>query len=296
MKALIVALTAACALAATPIWSSEATGYASLESTSTEAGWPRPIDSAISGEPAYLLLDAATGHVIEAHWDGPDRPLPVGSLIKPFTALAYAGAHRFTYPTLVCRGTADGCWLPAGHGRLGMADAVAASCNAYFRQLAQQSSPDALVATLRWFGMPVDDARVTLAGMVGLGDGVKLGPTALMRAYLEIAARRTQPGVAAIVQGMRQSARVGTGRAVGAALGSTDALVKTGTAPCSHVRLANGSDEGDRLVPSNGDGYAIVIYPADRPRVILLVRAHGRTGAETAALAGALLVKDRQVR
>lgn len=286
MKFLILALTAACVLAASPTWSGEV-------------------------RPVYLLLDAQTGQVIEAHWDGPDRPLPVGSLIKPFTALAYAGAHRFTYPTFVCRGTADGCWLPTGHGHIGMAEAVAGSCNAYFRQLAQQSSPDAFVSTLHWFGMSVDDARVTLAGMVGLGDGVKLAPTALMRAYLEIAARRTQPGVAAIVQGMRASARIGTGRAVGAAIGATDALVKTGTAPCSHVSLAHASLDADRasiqtglpprptdsmFVPSNGDGYALVIYPADRPRVILLVQAHGRTGAETAAIAGELLVNDRQVR
>lgn len=257
-----------------------------------------PMCSAEDVRPVYLLLDADTGHVIEAHWEAPDRPLPVGSLIKPFTALAYAGAHRFTYPTFVCRGTADGCWLPTGHGRIGMTEAVAGSCNAYFRQLAQQSSPDAFIATLHWFGMPVDDARVTLAGMVGLGDGVKLAPTALMRAYLELAARRTQPGVAAIVQGMRASARIGTGRAVGAAIGAADALVKTGTAPCSHVRLQNGSHdaEADRFVPSNGDGYALVIYPADRPRVILLVQAHGRTGAETAAIAGELLVNDRQAR
>jgi cell division protein FtsI/penicillin-binding protein 2 len=272
MKPLILlALTAAFVLAASPTWSGEV-------------------------RPVYLLLDAETGQVIEAHWDGPDRPLPVGSLIKPFTALAYAGAHRFTYPTFVCRGTADGCWLPAGHGHIGMAEAVAGSCNAYFRQLAQQSSPDAFVSTLHWFGMPVDEARVTMAGMVGLGDGVKLAPTALMRAYLEIAARRTQPGVAAIVQGMRASARIGTGRAVGAAIGSIDALVKTGTAPCSHVRLANGSHDADGFVPSNGDGYTLVIYPADRPRVILLVQAHGRTGAETAVVAGELLMNDGHVR
>ena len=65
--------------------------------------------------------------------------------------------------------------------------------------------------------------------------------------------------------------------AVGAAIGHTDALVKTGTAPCSH------SPRG------SADSYTIIVYPANRPRVVLLVQAHGRTGAETAASAGALL-------
>jgi hypothetical protein len=227
--------------------------------------------------PAYVLVDAATERVLDARWDDLARPLPFGSLIKPFTALAYADTHRFTYPMLECRGRADGCWLPAGHGHVGIAGAVAGSCNAYFRQLAQQTAPDALVARLRWFGMRADVAAVTPAAMVGLGDALKLAPAAIIHGYLEIASRAGQPGVTPIVQGMLASARTGTGRGVGAAIGGVDALVKTGTAPCGHSPKAT------------ADGYAIAIYPAERPRVILLMQAHGRTGAETAAFAGELL-------
>jgi cell division protein FtsI/penicillin-binding protein 2 len=227
--------------------------------------------------PAYLLADAATERVIDARWDNLEQPLPFGSLIKPFTALAYADTHRFTYPTFVCRGRADGCWLPAGHGHVGIAGAVAGSCNAYFRQLAQQTAPDALVARLRWFGMRADAAAVTPAAMVGFGDGLKLAPAAIVHGYLELVSRAAQPGVAPIIQGMLASARTGTGRGVGAAIGGADALVKTGTAPCSHSPKAT------------ADGYAIAIYPAERPRVVLLMQMHGRTGAETAAVAGDLL-------
>ena len=160
--------------------------------------------------------------------------MPVGSLIKPFTALAYADTHRFTYPAFTCRGSADGCWLPAGHGRVGIAEAVAGSCNAYFRQLAQRTAPDALVARLLRFGMRADLAAATPAAMVGFGDALKLAPSAVIRGYLELVSRAGQPGVSPIVQGMLASARTGTGRAVGAAIGGADALVKTGTAPCSH--------------------------------------------------------------
>ena len=235
-------------------------------------------------EPSYLLLDATTGRVLDAQWDDPGRPLPVGSLIKPFTALAYAEGHRFTYPTLVCRGSADGCWLPTGHGRVSMAAAIAGSCNAYFRQLSQGTSPDMLVSILRRFGMRASASDVTPASMVGLGESLKLAPSAIAHGYLEIVTRATQPGVAPIVEGMMTSSRTGTGRAVGAALGHADAFVKTGTAPCVHPDKAS------------GDGYTVVVYPADRPRVVLIVQAHGRTGAETAGLAGALLRSAVEVR
>ena len=241
--------------------------------------WPIEAHGAdpVPRKPAYLLVDAATGRVLDARWEHLEQPLAFGSLIKPFTALAYADTHGFTYPTFVCRGRADGCWLPAGHGRVGIADAVAGSCNAYFRQLAQQTAPDALVVRLRWFGIRADPAAATPGAMVGLGDGLKLAPAAIVHGYLELVSRAGQPGVSPIVQGMLASARTGTGRGVGGAIGGVDALVKTGTAPCSHSPKAT------------ADGYTIALYPAERPRVALLMQAHGRTGAETAAFAGELL-------
>jgi cell division protein FtsI/penicillin-binding protein 2 len=227
--------------------------------------------------PSYVLIDAATERVLDAHWEDLARPLPLGSLIKPFTALAYAGTHRFIYPTFTCRGSADGCWLPAGHGTLGIVDAVAGSCNTYFRRLAEQTAPGALVDQLRWLGMRTGLAAASTASMVGYGDALRLAPADVLHGYLELGSRATQPGVPPILQGMRQSARVGTGRAAGLAIGGGEAMVKTGTAPCSHSPRAM------------ADGYTIAIYPADRPRVALLMQAHGRTGAETAALAGRLL-------
>jgi len=234
-------------------------------------------------QPAYLLLDASTRR-LDARWDDPDRPLAVGSLIKPFTALAYAGTHGFVYPTLVCRGSADRCWLAGGHGRISMPEAVAGSCNAYFRQLAQWTSPDTLATTLQWFGMRADVREMTPEAMIGLGDGLKIAPAALIRAYFELASRASQPGVSPVAQGMMESARTGTGRAVGAAIGRTGAFVKTGTAPCSHSPKAG------------ADGYTVAVYPADRPRVALLVQAHGRTGAGTAEVAGGLLTSASEVR
>jgi cell division protein FtsI/penicillin-binding protein 2 len=235
-------------------------------------------------ETAYLLLDASTRELLASRWDDSDRPLPVGSLIKPFTALAYAQGHAFTYPTFTCRGAADACWLPAGHGHIGIVDAIAGSCNAYFQRLAHQVAPDAFVATLASFGMHARAAAATVPAMVGLTKELMLAPSAVANAYAELAARANQPGVSRVAMGMMASARTGTGRAVGAALGPTDAFVKTGTAPCSHSPNAG------------GDGYTVVVYPADRPRVVLLAQAHGRTGAETAEAAGEILSSATRTR
>jgi cell division protein FtsI/penicillin-binding protein 2 len=226
--------------------------------------------------PSYLLLSIATQQIVESRWEDRERPLAIGSLIKPFTALAYADTHGFTFPILECRGSAGGCWLPAGHGRLGMTAAIAGSCNAYFRQLAEKTSPDAFAARLQSFGMRAEASAATPSAMVGLGETLRLAPSAIIRGYVELVARAAQPGVLPIVQGMRSSAINGTGKGVGAAVG-VDALVKTGTAPCSHSPRAT------------VDGYTIAVYPADRPRFVLLVQAHGRTGAETAVSAGELL-------
>jgi cell division protein FtsI/penicillin-binding protein 2 len=232
-----------------------------------------------SADPAYLMIDAATGRRIETRWSNPEQPVPLGSLIKPFTALAYAAAHHLTYPTFVCHGAEDGCWRPAGHGRIGITEAVAFSCNAYFRRLSEGTSPAVLTSTLARFGISADVPSATPTAMVGLGDRLRLSPLAVARGYLELASRTAQPGVPPLLEGMRLSARTGTGSGVGAAVGDVDALVKTGTAPCLHEPRAA------------GDGYAVALYPADRPRVVLIVRAHGRTGAQTASLAGELLVE-----
>ena len=64
------------------------------------------------------------------------------------------------------------------------------------------------------------------------------------------------------------------------------ALAKTGTGPCMHRGHLAG------LRRSNGDGYVIVLYPADRPRRALLLQAHGLTGRQAAETAGELLERS----
>src|ERR1700740_1137563 len=53
---------------------------------------------------SYLMIDADTGAVLAVRWEWPEEPAPLGSLVKPFTALAYAESHDFRYPSSECRG------------------------------------------------------------------------------------------------------------------------------------------------------------------------------------------------
>jgi len=96
-------------------------------------------------------------------------------------------------------------------------------------------------------------------------------------AYLKLATEQPSAVQGRITRGMLASAERGTARAVDVALGENAALAKTGTAVCSHT--PHGA----------ADGFTLVLYPAAQPRLLLLVRVHGVTGADSARVAGAML-------
>ena len=226
---------------------------------------------------SYLLLDANSGALIAARWENASQPVPMGSLLKPFTALAYGEAHSFHYPEYVCRGQAGGCWRPRGHGRIGITQAVAHSCNAYFRALAAQVPAEDLSAVLARYGVNVTDTTDSASAKIGVGKGWKVPPLEMARAYLALASRSGDPGTEDLATGMLLSARLGTGSAVDSALSGNRARVKTGTAPCTHAHK----------LP--GDGYAVVLYPAESPRFLLLVQVHGVPGSKAAVTAGRMM-------
>ena len=228
-------------------------------------------------ETSYLLLDVKTGAVLASRWDNSDKAIPMGSLVKPFTALAYAQAHDFRYPKYECRGKSSGCWQPRPHGNLDITAAVSVSCNAYFRRLAQGVTLEQLRPVALAFGLEFPDADSTSATLLGLGDQWRISPTHMAQAYLELDRRKNQPGVSPILEGMRQSAQRGTGAAVDRQLKRAKALVKTGTAPCTHSPWAP------------ADGFVVALVPEDQPEILLFVRIHGVAGAKAAETAGQML-------
>ena len=227
---------------------------------------------------SYLLLDARSRTMLLAfNWPDPESPIPLGSLVKPFTALAYGEKHGFKYPVHLCRGTASGCWRPRGHGRIGLEAAIANSCNSYFRMLTHDLHADDLQPIATMFGLQMPDAGSSGPSLAGIGAHWLISPLALARAYVELSQRSDQPGVREILAGLAQSGRGGTGAEVDRALRHSTALVKTGTAPCTHARRAP------------GDGFVIAMLPANHPEILLMVRVHGTPGSHAARIAGEML-------
>jgi cell division protein FtsI/penicillin-binding protein 2 len=226
---------------------------------------------------SYLLLDAHSGIVLSSNWGNYDKPIPMGSLMKPFTALAYAGVHDFRYPAYECKGKSTGCWQDRPHGTLEIVAAVSVSCNSYFRSLAENVSLEQLVPVTQEFHLESPDANSTGGNLIGLGTQWRVSPLHLAQAYLELSRRKEQPGVAPLLEGMRQSALRGTGAAVDRQLKPVDALVKTGTAPCTHTHRAP------------ADGFVLSMVPAENPEILLLIRIHSVAGAKAAETAGRML-------
>lgn len=204
---------------------------------------------------AFLQLDIESGTLTKRNWPHEQDPVPIGSLAKPFIALAYAEGHHYTYPRLTCK--PNQCWLPRGHGAVNIEDAIAQSCNTYFDTLRNQIPAGLLENTAHRFGLQNPD-RAT--------------PEEILKAYVELHRRAAEPGLQPILTGMRRAAKQGTAKLV-----NRDALAKTGTATCTHTPKAP------------GDGFAIVLSPAAAPKTAILVRLHGRPGSHAARQAGSLL-------
>ncbi len=224
---------------------------------------------------SYLLLDARSGRLLAARWEYPETPIPLGSLVKPFTAMAYGSSHGFRFPEHDCAGGRT-CWLPRGHGRLDIERALAYSCNAYFRALAADVGAAQSEAVFRGFGLEPPPSGAGAEQLVGLDDSWRIAPLRLAHAYLELARRPWDPGVREVLAGMAESARAGTGEGIGRGLHMGAALAKTGTAACTHGGAP-------------GDGFVVALWPADAPSLLLMVRVHGVPGSHAAVTAGRML-------
>jgi cell division protein FtsI/penicillin-binding protein 2 len=234
-----------------------------------------------SSDISYLLLDAS-GNVIAERWPADKQAISPGSLVKPFLAVAYGQQHGGRFPTVRCLGTKTHCWLPAGHGTLGLEEAIVQSCNTYFLALASGLDRASLdhgraAQSFAHYGLRGPAAGATDESLIGLGTEWKESPLSLARAYLTLVSEQQSPTQGLLMKGMLGSASRGTARGVDAALGANAAFAKTGTADCSHTP------------PGPADGFTVAVYPAAQPRLLLLVRVHGITGAEAAKLAGAML-------
>jgi stage II sporulation protein D len=191
-----------------------------------------PAASKVTTRPEMKTASLLVWRLEHDHVTGPDgwgRPLPMGSLAKPFVAKAWARSHSgAATPRFECT-SASACWLPSGHGALGLAQAIASSCNAFFRALAAATPERTLGAVLREEGFLVP--RPMSADTAIGGDGaLAIWPGALLRAYRRLTREPWAEGEkvrAELLAGLRENALRGTARG----LGRYGLWAKTGTVP-----------------------------------------------------------------
>lgn len=272
-----------------------------------EAGAPSRAHSLAS-----RLLGARHGMALAMELDGGrlllrlDRrehagPAPMGSLVKPFTLLAWWEGHsQADAPVVHCPpGGPPSCWYPPGHGNLDLEGALGRSCNAWFRTLARATDPARVSQVLEEYGLP-GLAGERLAAMVGTEALHRAEPQAVLEAYAALlgggsrfrahptrpvflARHRPPPDyLDALRRGLAASAREGTGRHAGEALEEGALLCKTGTA----ARL----DSRGRRDPLATTGWFVGVLPEPRPGLAVLAIVERGTGSKDAAPLGAELV------
>jgi cell division protein FtsI/penicillin-binding protein 2 len=242
----------------------------------------------------YLLLDVRTRRTIAEHWPDARTPIPVGSLLKPFVAMAFAGSHAGRFPVVHCSGKSDRCWKTGGHGSLGLERALAESCNAYFLALAREVPASEMNRVSAAYGLPAPPGLGASSGgegwagmLIGVTPEWRVAPGDLAEAYARLAtqAKDRDASLERVLTGMKMAAKAGgTASKVGSESKPGGVLAKTGTAPCVHDCVAT------------GDGLVVALAPAEEPRMLLLVRERGTTGAETAIVAGQMLASLRDAR
>ena len=153
----------------------------------------------VAGTDGLTFWRLEPGGLVSAGW-APDRPLAVGSLMKPFVAKAWALAHPFQpAPRFVCPPESV-CWFKPGHGQLGLAEALTVSCNSYFLSLAEATPLATLGATLAGEGFQPSPRSAREA--MGLGEPSELPgitPSALLAAYARLVREPWPPAAEAAV-------------------------------------------------------------------------------------------------
>lgn len=265
-------------------------------------------DRLLGGRAGLLLaMEPATGRLLlRTDRRGFRGPLPIGSLVKPFTLVAWSRRHPVAdAPVAHCSpGGPPRCWFVPGHGRVDLPRSLEVSCNHYLGELAGGLRPGDLDATLRDFGLdpPLDElsAEAHQQAGVGLGEAVRYEPQAVLEAYVALlaggrrfrAARRhpvflgrvpLDAAVAGVLdRGLAASAWRGTGKGARAALPGVELLTKTGTA----VRL----DARGRALDRGTSAWFVGLAPRAAPRLAVLVHLEAGTGSHDAAPLGGRLL------
>lgn len=225
---------------------------------------------ALSAAESPLLTWRFEGDQVMSDDDGASfDALPVGSLQKPFVAKAWASVHPgATPPTLRCD-SHSACWRRSGHGIVDLTRATIVSCNAYFRELARETPPAALAATLREAGFRTPQAP-SADEAIGLDSAVVIPPASLLVAYRRLVREpwsEGEPVRRRLLAGLRDAAVAGTAKGIE----GRGYWAKTGT-----VTALDGA-------PMATSGWAVALDDSGWGILGLLRRGTGRDAARALA-------------
>jgi membrane peptidoglycan carboxypeptidase len=246
------------------------------------------LDTALAdraGPVAAVVLDAGDGRVLglgrHRGADPATRAFRPGSSVKPIVAWIAADAGVLTPGDRVeCRRAyAEKLSCFGEHGALGLADAIAVSCNVYFFELGRRLGGARLRGGLASFGFgkPTGLVAGEAAGVVGsdgsaevmaTGHGAfEATPLQLAAAYAKLA-RRFERG-SEIADGLRRAidGEQGTGRL--AAVDGIRIAGKTGTAEAARAGASN--------------GWFVGYAPANDPEIVVAVLAEESEPGGTSA-------------
>lgn len=238
---------------------------------------------------SVVMMDSKDDHILASLNSDPilKESYPPGSLMKIFTLIAYSQTHR-TFPKFSCPPTLardpQGCWDRNGHGQVDAQRALAFSCNVYFRQLAEQTSPEVFERVLRQFGIlteDLNDQELLRKLMVGTTMDIKVSPERLLHAYSSFFnnAKHSLGSTEVrtlIRNGMAEGAKHGTSTQASIQAG-VPLLGKTGTS----LLMQN-----DQIDYSRTQGWWIGLYPVDDPQVAIMTFVRNGRGATDAAPVG----------
>lgn len=240
---------------------------------------------------SVVIVDAKNDQLLASFNSDPilKESYPPGSLMKIFTLIAHSQTHR-TFPKFSCPPTLardpQGCWDRNGHGQVDAQKAIAFSCNVYFRQLAEQTSPEVFERVLTQFGIFDDidqfnDQQLLRKLMVGTTMEVKVSPERLLHAYNSLF-NDAKPSLVPldvrtlIRNGMAEGAQHGTSSQARIQAG-VPLLGKTGTS----LLVQN-----DQIDYSRTQGWWIGLYPVNDPEIAIMTFVRNGRGATDAAPVG----------
>lgn len=239
--------------------------------------------------------------------DALERPQPMGSILKPFVALAAWASGPDAGPSsdrgerpgedlerrdVVCLPSeksvpvSEACWNRRGHGPVTFSHSLALSCNFFFASLAEGMDEGAWSNTFRLFHLEAPVFKDALsperkrALAIGSDPDFLVTPSRLFFAYLALFGENLPSGTATNGIPASRLKKIREALALTQQIGTVKnqkhfqvpASVKTGTS------FAMEMEDGE-IDPVRTCGWAFAALPRDKPRLAILLRKNHSTGA-----------------